>query len=143
MINLTNSYIKNIESFEAWEVLKSEKNSHLIDVRTIAEWSFVGHPDLQPINKKPIFLSWKLYPDMKTNENFISHLEKEITDKESKLFFICKVGGRSMSAAKAAYDAGFVNSYNIKDGFDGDLDQNNQRGNINGWRAQKLFWRQD
>ena len=34
------------------------------------------------------------------------------------------------------------NSYNIISGFEGDLNDLNQRGKVNGWKAEALPWRQ-
>ena len=93
------NYSGDINPSEAFSALKQEKDSYLIDVRTIAEWSFVGLPDLSEIGKNVICLSWLTYPTMSVNSNFAEQLAAEIPDKGAKLFFLCKVGGRSLDAA--------------------------------------------
>ena len=65
-----NDCIDVINSLDCFKILKEDKRAKLIDVRTQPEWEFVGIPDLSSINKKPIFVSWELYPDMKINNNF-------------------------------------------------------------------------
>lgn len=134
--------VKNIEAKEAFKILEKEDNSYLIDVRTLPEWSFIGFPDLSKFEKEVIKISWKIFPQMNINKNFQEQIESEFLDKNSKLFFLCKVGGRSLDAANFCSQLGYRNCYNILNGFEGDLDENSHRGNINGWKAAKLPWLQ-
>ena len=79
--------IKNISSRECFEKLSIEVNSQLIDVRTKPEWIYVGVPDLSSINKKVIFVSWQVYPEMGTNKFFENQiLESNI--KKIPIFFL-------------------------------------------------------
>ena len=39
-------YFGDADSQQAWQSLKSEKGAALVDVRTAAEWSYVGLPDV-------------------------------------------------------------------------------------------------
>lgn len=112
--------------------LQSVKDSYLIDVRTDLEWKMIGAPDLTGIKKEVIFLSWRLAPEMSLNAEFIPILDQLIKDKNSVLYFLCKSGGRSAEAARAAYDYGYKQSYNILYGFEGE--------NM-GWKALNLPWR--
>jgi rhodanese-related sulfurtransferase len=57
------------------------------------------------------------------------------------VIFLCRSGNRSIGAAEAATEAGITPSYNVIDGFEGQLDGNNHRGG-NGWRALGLPWKQ-
>ncbi|MDX1950235.1 MAG: rhodanese-like domain-containing protein [Rickettsiales bacterium] len=125
---------------DAFQILKNEKNSYLIDVRTLPEWSFSGLPNLSEINKEVLRISWLFYPKMEFNSEFANHLQEEISDKESKLFFLCKVGGRSFDAAIMAKQLGYKNSYNVTNGFEGEKDEMGRRGFINGWKAEGLPW---
>src|SRR5439155_564657 len=43
----------------AWKILSERKDAVLIDVRTRAEWNYVGLPDLDPVAKKPALLEWQ------------------------------------------------------------------------------------
>jgi len=40
------SYAGDISAAEAWEKLAADSRAQLVDVRTLAEWNFVGVPDL-------------------------------------------------------------------------------------------------
>ena len=57
------------------------------------------------------------------------------------MVFLCRSGNRSIGAAKAATAAGIEPSYNVLDGFEGDLDDDKHRGGT-GWKAVGLPWRQ-
>ncbi|MBQ4875048.1 MAG: rhodanese-like domain-containing protein [Rickettsiaceae bacterium H1] len=116
------------------------KNSFLIDVRTEEEWKFVGVPNLEQIEKKVCCLSWRLYPEMKINQNFIEKISGMFADKQTPLLFICRSGYRSLEAASMVLREGYRTCYNIKDGFEGDLDRKNRRNNINGWKFNDLPW---
>ena len=138
--------VKNVTAEYAFKNL-TKKTSILVDVRTNEELNFVGFPDLSSIDKNPIFIPWRILPDMSINENFEPDLIdkiKEITDqKESEidLFFLCRSGARSMEAALFMSDLGY-NCFNIDKGFEGDLDANSKRSNINGWKFSNNPWRQ-
>lgn len=140
--------LEQIEAKIAFEKLQQEQNCALIDVRTDVEWSFVGYPSLSSINKEPIFLSWKKFPHMQLNVNFINTLD-EILQKQfgdnkhdAHLIFICRSGARSFEAASFAEQAGYKNCFNLTSGFEGNLDENGQRGNRDGWKANNLPWKQ-
>ena len=140
--------IKQIEPKAAFEILAENKESLLVDVRTDAEFKFVGIVDSSKLSNETLLLPLLNFPNMSENSDFIKNLEnhtKEISPQNHKnlqIFFICKTGGRSNSSANIANELGFSNCYNIINGFEGDLDHNNQRGNINGWKAEKLPWKQ-
>lgn len=132
---------QNIDPQEAWEILHNDK-AILVDVRTMAEWSFVGVPDLSSLGKETLFISWQIYPHMQLNETFIGQLKEQVADVNIPLVFICRVGGRSGQAAEAASQAGFTHCYNIMGGFEGDLNTHGQRGVSNGWKVANLPWKQ-
>lgn len=136
-------YSGDVLPTEAWSSLKAEPNSYLIDVRTSAEWRFVGTPDLSSLNKKTVCIEWRELPEMNINQDFALELSKNITDKNSKIYFLCKTGGRSTEAAMAMNKEGYKNCYNVLGGFEGEANQNSQRGTKTGWKASSLPWRQD
>lgn len=141
--------IKQIEPKLALDILAKDKNSLLIDVRTEAEFNFVGTVDSSALINSSLLLPWLTFPTMQENGEFKSKFENSLqlissdNYKDLHLFFICKTGGRSNSAAQFASDIGYKNCYNIVNGFEGDIDHNNHRGNINGWKADKLPWKQN
>jgi len=118
---------------EAHDLLKSHPNAALVDVRTRAEWDWVGRiPGAVEIE----ILS---YPGNRPNPAFIAELEQKV-GKDATVLFICRSGGRSHNAAAMATQAGYANSYNVLEGFEGDRDSDGHRGTVGGWRASGLPW---
>ena len=134
--------IKNISSRECFEKLSIEANSQLIDVRTKPEWIYVGVPDLSSINKNVIFISWQIYPEMEINKFFENQILESDIKKNNNLYFICRSGNRSYSAAKCLTSRGFSNCFNVIDGFEGKLNHDRKRALINGWQFNNLTWKQ-
>ena len=130
--------IQCISSKQCFERLSEESSSYLVDVRTKPEWSFVGLPDLQSLNKQTICVSWHMYPDMEINENFKSEILESGINKQDTIFLICRSGNRSCDAAEFLASRGFTNCFNVIDGFEGENDPNHQRSTINGWKYYKL-----
>ncbi len=134
------SDINDLLPNDAWNLLIKVKNSRLIDVRTHLEWVYVGFPDLSSINKDILKLEWVYYPSGNYNTNFLKILENQFK-KDTTLIFICKSGHRSALAAQAASKIGFKSVFNLKEGFEGDLNAS-YRGISNGWKARGLPWMQ-
>ena len=134
--------IKNISSRECFEKLSIEVNSQLIDVRTKPEWIYVGVPDLSSINKKVIFVSWQVYPEMGTNKFFENQILESNIIKDNNLYFICRSGNRSNNAAEFLASRGFSNCFNVIDGFEGKLNHERHRTLIDGWQFNNLPWKQ-
>ena len=144
-MNLTNKKdlsVKNITSIECFNKLSEISNSYLIDIRTKPEWEFIGVPDLSSLNKKTIFISWQMYPEMKINSLFENQIIESNIKKNDNLFLICRSGNRSSNAAEFLTSRGFTNCFNVKDGFEGKIGPNHQRSTINGWKYCKLPWKQ-
>lgn len=141
-------YAGDISAAEAWRVLSENPKAVLVDVRTRAEWSFVGVVDLGSLNKEPLLVEWASFPAMNVNGNFASEVataQNEIVgdgSKEAPVLFLCRSGARSRSAAKALTALGYRAAYNIAGGFEGDLDEAHHRGHSNGWKASGLPWMQ-
>lgn len=136
-------YAGDVTPEEAWEILKSDESSVLVDVRTAPEWVFTGFADLSSLGKQPAFISWREYPRMEVNGSFVEQLMQERKlAKDTPILFLCKVGGRSLDAAIEMAKYGFTKCYNISNGFEGDLDGNGQRGRKNGWKSCNLPWEQ-
>jgi rhodanese-related sulfurtransferase len=133
-------YAGDITVFEAWKMLESNRDALLVDVRTNAEWAYVGLPDLSSIGKRVEPISWVLFPDMAPNENFIEELQARQSNKEAPVIFLCRSGVRSIAAAKSATMAGYKNSYNVLEGFEGNMNTEGHRGTTGGWKAAQLKW---
>lgn len=135
------SYKGDLTPDETWALLKSDEKAQLIDVRSDAEWTFVGTPDLSSLGRKTILLSWQIFPGMARNERFEDTLADAL-DKDAPLAFICRSGARSAAAASAMTARGFSNCFNVSTGFEGDGNADSHRGQTNGWKADGLPWRQ-
>jgi rhodanese-related sulfurtransferase len=139
-------HIDDVPVEETWARLKSDPGAVLIDVRTKAEWAFVGLPDLTSIGKRPLLLEWQSFPDNRVDAGFVDRLIEALdtagADKSSELLFICRSGGRSLMAARAMAAAGYPNCRNVADGFEGPLDPQRHRGQHAGWKARGLPWAQ-
>lgn len=136
--------IESISVDETWERLKRDASAVLIDVRTIAEWAYVGLPDLSSINKRPVLVEWQSFPDERLNTAFTDRLAEALgplgATKDSELFFICRSGSRSLKAARAMAAVGYSRCRNVAEGFEGPLDSDRHRGRLGGWKAKGLPW---
>ena len=123
-----------IDSNEAYRrVLASPSDTFIIDVRTRAEYEFVGHPDM-PNGVPNIPLVF--YDDWRPNENFTSDVEERFS-KEQTLLIICRSGHRAETAAWQLLKAGFTNLFFITDSFEGTLDKNGHF-TVDGWKNSGL-----
>jgi len=139
---VSDGYCGDVTPKETWEMLKDETDSVLIDVRTEAEWNFVGAADLTSIGKSPLHISWQTYPGMALNPDFTGQVEAACPDKDAALIFICRSGVRSISTAKALTDLGYTRCYNVLEGFEGDKDDSAHRATDGGWKVADLPWKQ-
>ena len=128
---------------EAYEALQGGSDAHLIDVRTRAEWAYVGLPDLSATGREPLLLEWQTFPTMQVDPNFGATLEGACPQKSDKLYFLCRSGARSLAAAREMQSRGYTHVFNVKDGFEGPPDAEGHRGNVAGWKAESLPWRQN
>ncbi|HVV92376.1 MAG TPA: rhodanese-like domain-containing protein [Hyphomicrobiales bacterium] len=131
-------YAGDLDPAEAMERLKREPGTQLVDVRTQAEWDAVGVPDLGGIGKAPIFIEWGVVPD------FLGDLGKALAERglgtDVPLLFLCRSGNRSGQAARAATAAGFPQSFNVIEGYEGAPGASEKLGRPVGWKARKLPW---
>ena len=134
------AYAGDVSSTDAWNILRDDPDAALIDVRTDAEFSYVGVPDLSSLCKEPLFVSWKLFPAMDINTAFAEQLIQHGVNKDAQLLFICRSGVRSKSAAQEMTAKGFTRCFNISEGFEGDADRTKHRGTIDGWKVAGLPW---
>jgi len=149
------SYAGDITPLEAWRLLSNNPQAVLVDVRTDAEWRFVGVPDLSSLGREVVYVEWNTSDGMH-NDNFLTDLQERMPAADSDgsngsngsggsgerpVIFLCRSGNRSIGAAEVATRAGIAPSYNVLDGFEGQLDVNGHRGET-GWRAIGLPWKQ-
>ena len=135
-------YAGDIAPSEAWQLLADRKDAVLVDVRTRAEWNYVGLPDLEGVGRKPALVEWQVFPTMQVNPEFVSTITGALADKATPLRHRKSSGVRSAAAAKAMTAAGYATCLNVTDGFEGPLDGAARRGTSRGWKASGLPWRQ-
>ena len=126
---------------EAWERLESDPHAVLVDVRTQAEWSFVGLPDLTSIGKRVVPVEWTTFPDGAPNPHFLDQLRTALPSEDAPVLFLCRSGARSAAATATAAAAGYTGAVNVTEGFEGELDAQGHRA-VNGWKQAGLPWRQ-
>ncbi|MGL4315860.1 MAG: rhodanese-like domain-containing protein [Pseudomonas sp.] len=130
-----NLYAGSFYPPEAWALVQAGA-VQLVDVRTAEELKFVGHvPD-------SLHVAWQTGPAMIKNPRFLRELENK-AGRDVPLVLLCRSGKRSAAAATAAAAAGFTQVFNVLEGFEGDLDSQQQRGDSGGWRLWGMPWVQD
>jgi rhodanese-related sulfurtransferase len=133
-IELDLPYAGAVTPTEAW-ALVSQRKARLVDVRTPAEFRFVGAvPD-------SVNIEWR-GADILPSAMFVSALH-HVARTSEPILLLCRSGVRSHSAALAAAAAGFTRAYNVLEGFEGQRNHAGQRGQIDGWRRHGLPWAQD
>lgn len=120
---------------EAHLILQEAPAAKLVDVRTRAEWEWVG------FIPGSVQIEWQTYPGGQANAHFMDALQQQV-DKESLVMFLCRSGARSHAAAATATQSGYLDCYNVLQGFEGDKDVNGHRNTVGGWRAAGLPWKQ-
>ena len=129
-------YAGGVPPAVAWQLF-SAGDVLLVDVRTGEERKFVGHvPD-------SLHVPWATGTALTRNPRFARELESKIGGKDTPVLLLCRSGKRSALAAEAAAKAGLGNVFNVLEGFEGELDERQQRGKADGWRFHGLPWLQD
>jgi rhodanese-related sulfurtransferase len=138
--------VDEVDVASTWSTLQGNPRSQLVDVRTRAEWTYVGIPDLGALGKRAVLVEWQTFPDQSVDPRFADRLAQELqalgVQLDDDLFFICRSGSRSLAAAKAMASAGYRACHNVSEGFEGPLDDDRHRGILSGWKATGLPWQQ-
>lgn len=137
-------YRDDVAPEEAWQVLSKEEGAALVDVRTGAEWTYVGLPDLSSIGAPLHRVEWQSFPTGAVNASFVETLDEALrsagSGRDAPIFFLCRSGARSASAAAAMTAAGYTQCFNVAGGFEGARDAQGHRGTLEGWKATGLPW---
>jgi rhodanese-related sulfurtransferase len=128
-------YAGGVRPQEAWALVEAGL-AQLIDVRSAEERKFVGHVP------GSTHVAWATGTSLTRNPRFARELEAKLKKGEVALL-LCRSGKRSALAAEAAAKAGFTAVFNVLEGFEGELDAQQQRGHGDGWRFHGLPWVQD
>ncbi len=134
-------YTGDLTPQQAWDLLAADPDAVLVDVRTEAEWRYVGVPDVTSLGRPAVFVEWVAYPSGAPNVAFVDQVLATGLTPGRPVLFLCRSGARSIAAARAATAAGLGPAYNVLDGFEGNLDTESHRGD-QGWRAAGLPWTQ-
>lgn len=134
--------IEDVDAKQAYEALSANPDAQMVDVRTDAEWTYVGLPDLSPLGKRVLLVQWQGFPSGAPNNSFVEQLGAAGLTRQHTVYFLCRSGARSLAAAEAAEQAGYRTVFNVSDGFEGPPDAQGHRGNVAGWKADGLPWRQ-
>lgn len=129
------AYRGQVRPLEAAEILALAPGAQLIDVRSRAELELVGSIP------GALHVEWQSYPGWVANPYFLAQLEQQVS-REALLLFICRSGHRSAHAALAAQQNGFLQCYNVLDGFEGSVDKATGQRIVDGWKNAGLPWRQ-
>lgn len=133
------SYAGGIHPPAAWDLVR-EGRALLVDVRSAEERKFVGHVP------GSLHVAWATGTALTRNPRFVRELEAKLAKdggKDAVVLLLCRSGKRSVLAAEAAAAAGFRHVFNVLEGFEGEIDERQQRGSSDGWRFHGLPWVQD
>lgn len=140
------SYAGDVSPHEAYTAVSAGRSGPdgppralLVDVRTRAEWTFVGVPVLE--DAEPLFVEWSTWPDGAANPQFVDQVRAAGVRDGQPIYLLCRSGVRSVAAAKALTAAGLGPAYNILEGFEGPHDTSGHRA-VAGWKHSGLPWQQ-
>jgi len=126
---------------EAYAAATGPEGALLVDVRTRAEWSYVGVPVLEGAHHEVAFVEWSTFPDGRVNPRFVDDVRDAGLREGQPVYLLCRSGVRSRAAADALTAAGLGPAYNVLEGFEGPHDPNGHR-TVSGWKVAGLPWRQ-
>jgi rhodanese-related sulfurtransferase len=124
-------YAGALTPVEAFALMRA--GAKLVDVRTRPELLYVGRVP------GSVLVEWQTYPENARNPDFLDQLAEAVEPADT-LLFLCRSGVRSHAAAATAAQAGFRDSYNVLEGFEGDKNAEQHRNTVGGWRKAGLPW---
>lgn len=139
---MTDPQINDVRPDEAMEILRQDPNAILLDVRSIMEYDYVGHP------LGALHVALMEPPDWKADPDFVTKVLEALSGRsrhpveDTPILTLCRSGKRSLAAAQELGRHGFTRLYNVVDGFEGDRDARRHRSTVNGWRFRGLPWEQ-
>jgi rhodanese-related sulfurtransferase len=128
-------YAGSLPPHEAWALVQS-REAVLVDVRSAEERKFVGFVP------GSVHVAWATGTALTRNPRFVRELEAKVR-KDEVVLLLCRSGKRSALAGEAAAKAGFASVFNVLEGFEGELNEEHQRGKEDGWRYRGLPWVQE
>lgn len=143
-----------VDAVETYEMMQKDPSVILVDVRTPAEWQFVGYTPMAQIMIPSVKFDFSEMDDKKprykdvVNENFVSEFEAKLfdigADKESTFVIMCRSGAtRAQPAAKMLDQYGYKNVYIMTDGFEGGKSKTGEHKGYRlkaGWKYNGFPW---
>ncbi len=133
------SYAGDVSPQEAYAALTGDPEALLVDVRTRAEWTFVGVPDLARSGGHVHLVEWSTFPDGVVNPSFTEQVREAGARPGRPVYLLCRSGVRSKAAAEALTEAGLGPAFNVLEGFEGPHDAQRHRS-VAGWKNAGLPW---
>ncbi len=133
------SYAGDVSPQDAYGAVTGDPAALLVDVRTRAEWAYVGVPDLSEAGREVHLVEWSTFPDGAVNEQFVDEVRSAGAEPGQPVYLLCRSGARSRSAATALTEAGLGPAYNVLEGFEGPHDDAGHRS-VSGWKNAGLPW---
>lgn len=137
------AYAGTLPPQQAWQLVQ-QGQALIVDIRSAEERKFVGHVP------GSLHVAWATGTALTRNPRFARELAAllarqplTLSQQPPAVLLLCRSGKRSAAAAQEATKAGLTQVFNISEGFEGDLDAQQQRGHFNGWRFYSLPWVQD
>ena len=137
-------YVTAKEAYDAWNADKD--GVKILDCRTPEEYVFVGHAPMA-FNIPSKFMTYDFNVEkkeyvLKANDGFVE-AAKAAFAPDAAIMIMCRSGQRSAESVNKLTEAGFTKVYSIIDGFEGDMDKDQQsptfgKRAINGWQNAKL-----
>lgn len=137
---------ENVTPTEAYYMATTEADTYILDVRTRAEWDWVGHPGENRTGEgaalpgKVINIAYMIEykGDLIVNPSLLIDVKNAFPNPaEVTLITMCRSGGRSIAAAEALEAAGYPFVKNMVTGFEGGKDGSGYR-TVNGWKVDGL-----
>jgi rhodanese-related sulfurtransferase len=128
-------YAGSVPPTLAWQLF-SQQQAELVDVRSAEERKFVGHVP------GSLHVPWATGTALTRNPRFARELAAKVP-KDAVILLLCRSGKRSAQAAQVAAEAGFQHVFNVLEGFEGEINEQQHRGHSDGWRFRGLPWVQD
>ena len=134
------TYAGDVTPTEAYGAATGPQGALLVDVRTRAEWSYVGVPVLEGAHHEVAFVEWSTFPEGRVNPRFVDEVREAGLREGQPVYLICRSGVRSRAAADALTAAGLGPAFNVLEGFEGPHDATGHR-TVSGWKVAGLPWR--
>lgn len=129
----------------AYTLASTNANVYILDVRTNAEWQWVGHPGKNKLEEgdglegKVVNISYQIENkgSMIVNPSFLNEVNEIFgANPEAVLITMCRSGSRSAKASAALEAAGY-RVLNLAAGFEGGKDAAGYRTR-SGWKVEGL-----